>query len=162
MYHSHQFHGLDSLYLLLVHPTFGLTCILLLSYTSVSIRGIFQDKFIWLQNPLVANWDVLQVSALNEDQLVWVKYPVQTLCLNLFPFVSCGFNYTVMFRPSSLHHVQSTCLPVCKCKLYYITFSGSIVSQSDCRMWNKSYKYKNTYTVHLKHSQNTYTHTHIN
>jgi hypothetical protein len=23
-------------------------------------------------------------------------------------------------------------------------------------MWNKSYKYNNTYTVHLKHSKNTY------
>jgi transposase len=43
--------------------------------------------------------------------------------------------------------------------LHYITFPGSIVSQNDCRMWNKSYKYNNTYTVHLKHSKNTYTHT---
>jgi hypothetical protein len=37
----------------------------------------------------------------------------------------------------------------------YITFPGSKVSQNDCKMWNKSYKYKNTYTVHLKHSKNT-------
>jgi hypothetical protein len=43
--------------------------------------------------------------------------------------------------------------------LYYITFPASIVSQNDCRMWNKSYKYNNTYTVHLKHSKNMYTHT---
>jgi hypothetical protein len=32
--------------------------------------------------------------------------------------------------------------------LHYITFPGSIVTQNDCRMWNKSYKYKNTYTNH--------------
>jgi hypothetical protein len=42
--------------------------------------------------------------------------------------------------------------------LHYITLPGSKVSQNDCSMWNKSYKYNNTYTVHLKHSKNTHTH----
>jgi hypothetical protein len=37
--------------------------------------------------------------------------------------------------------------------LHYITFPGSRVGQNDCRMWNKSYKYKNTYTVYLKLSK---------
>jgi hypothetical protein len=41
--------------------------------------------------------------------------------------------------------------------LHYITFPGSKVSQNDCRMWNKSYRYKDTYTVQLKHSKSTYT-----
>jgi hypothetical protein len=50
---------------------------------------------------------------------------------------------------------------VCKYfSLYYITFHGSKVSQNDCRMWNKSYNYKNTYTVQLKHYESTYTHIH--
>jgi hypothetical protein len=39
------------------------------------------------------------------------------------------------------------------CALHYITFPGSEVSQNDSRMWNKSYKYKNTYTVQLKQCQ---------
>jgi hypothetical protein len=43
-------------------------------------------------------------------------------------------------------------------KVYYIIFPGFKVSQNDCRMWNKSYKYNDTYTVHLKHSESTYTH----
>jgi hypothetical protein len=38
--------------------------------------------------------------------------------------------------------------------LHYIRFPGSKVSQNDCRIWNKSYKYKNTYTAHFKHSKN--------
>jgi hypothetical protein len=42
--------------------------------------------------------------------------------------------------------------------LHYVTFHGSKVSQNDCRMWNKSYNYKNTYTVQLKHSIRTYAH----
>jgi hypothetical protein len=37
-------------------------------------------------------------------------------------------------------------------KLHF-TFHGSKVGQNDCRMWNKSYNYKNTYTVQLKHSK---------
>jgi hypothetical protein len=46
--------------------------------------------------------------------------------------------------------------------LHYITFHGSKVSQNHCRMWNKSYNYKNTYTVQLKHSKSTHTHTKTN
>jgi hypothetical protein len=46
--------------------------------------------------------------------------------------------------------------------LHYITFPESKVSQNDCRMWNKSYKYKDTYTVQLNHSKSKYTHIQIN
>jgi hypothetical protein len=31
--------------------------------------------------------------------------------------------------------------------IHYITFPGSKVSQNDCRMWNKSYKYKDIYST---------------
>jgi hypothetical protein len=40
----------------------------------------------------------------------------------------------------------------------YITFRGSKVSQKDYRMWNKSYNFRNTYTVQLKLFHNTCTH----
>jgi hypothetical protein len=45
--------------------------------------------------------------------------------------------------------------------LHYITFPGSKVSQNDCRMWNKSYKYKKHLYSTTKAFQK-YIHTHIN
>jgi hypothetical protein len=44
--------------------------------------------------------------------------------------------------------------------LHYITFPGSKVSQNACRMWNKPYKYKDTYST--TEAFQKYIHTHIN
>jgi hypothetical protein len=41
-----------------------------------------------------------------------------------------------------------------------MTFSGSIVSQNDCRLWNKSYKYNNTYSTSEAFQKYVHTHTH--
>jgi hypothetical protein len=61
---------------------------------------------------------------------------------------------TYMVWPMSV--AQQVIGPATICwTLHYITFPGSKVSQNYCRMWNKSYKYKDAYTVQWKHSKST-------
>jgi hypothetical protein len=80
---------------------------------------------------------------MKNEHFETIFYILLTCELTFFNFVVCNWS------PLEIH-------------FFYITFHGSKVSRNDCRMWNKPYKYKNTYTVQLKYPKSTYTHTYIN
>jgi hypothetical protein len=88
------------------------------------------------------------------------RKPKNNMTATLLPFHlgTCNTSSLLELFNENNGHWQSEKVEWSNKPVHYITFPGSIVSQNDCRMWNKSYKYKNTYTVQLKHSKSTSIH----